>query len=141
MIVVDGKKDMKRMLKRPLLPFEGQYATLYALAGLQMGGNPDMQSICNTRAAMVDLWFDPKKNTALKDYNNALLEYQKQLKEKGYLEAYSYWLFSEGDNDAFEKWYYAHSEEYDNFIAYFKKNSLELQKKEQYARTDYLKRD
>lgn len=140
-IVVNGKKDMKKMLKRPLLPFEGQYATLYALAGFQMGGNPSMQAICDTRAAMVDLWFDPKRNTALKDYSNALLDYQKQLKEKGFMDAYSFWLLSEGDDDAFKKWYYTHSDEYDRFIAYFKEHGLELQKKQLYARTDYIRKD
>jgi len=138
-IVVDAKKDIKKMLKKPLLPFEGQYATLYALAGFQMGGNPGLQAICDTRKAMVELWFDPNRNTAIKEYSNALLDYQKGLNEKGYLESYSYWLLSEGNEEEFKKWYYAHGDQYDQFIDYFKKNGLTLNKKQVYARTDYIK--
>ncbi|HET6996607.1 MAG TPA: hypothetical protein VFI06_16545 [Chitinophagaceae bacterium] len=92
-----------------------------------------LEYIVNARSAFIDWWFKQKRH---KDYPNILLSFQKELRDKGYLEAYSYWLLMKGDEDAFQKWYDANTDKFKEFADWFNNNPLKVDNKNYFIRPE-----
>src|SRR6185295_13689445 len=93
---LDPKKEFK-------MPFRMVYG-LDFLVGISLhmvekkNKEVTLEYVVNARSAFIDWWFKQKRD---KDYPNILLSFQKELSEKGHLEAYNYWLLMKGDEVAF----------------------------------------
>lgn len=93
--------------------------------------------LANARATCTDLWFNQRKQD--KDYPNILLDFQKLLKDKGWLDAYTYWLLMKGKEDEFVQWRDANREKFDAFADWFKDHPLQLDRDHFFVRTQYDK--
>jgi tetratricopeptide (TPR) repeat protein len=134
----DSKITMVDPSKKFQLPFRMVYG-LDFLVGIGFNSvekknkEVTLEYIVNARTAFIDWWFKQKRN---KDYPNILLSFQKELRDKGYLEAYNYWLFMKGDEDAFQKWYDANTDKYKEFVEWFAKNPLKVDEKNFFIRPE-----
>lgn len=59
-------------------------------------------------------------------YPNVLFAFQKNIEEEGYLEAYNYWILSQGSPDEFKRWTKANPSEWDAFIEWFNPNPISI---------------
>jgi tetratricopeptide (TPR) repeat protein len=91
--------------------------------------------LSNARVSFIDFWFNQKKSD--REYPNILLDFQRSLYEQGLLEAYNYWLLSEGNKPEFEQWRKTHQEKYDAFVSWFTANPLKLDAAHKLLRTQY----
>ncbi|SFW45850.1 tetratricopeptide repeat protein [Chitinophaga sancti] len=66
-----------------------------------------------------------------------LFDYEQQVKEAGYLEEYNYWILAEGDEKQFGEWRSEHKKEWEEFIAWFKKNPLKITQENVFYRGKY----
>lgn len=66
-----------------------------------------------------------------------VFDYQKKLLDKGYLEAYNYWLFADADEPGFVVWTSQNPDLYREFIEWFKENPLELTRENKFHTADY----
>jgi len=57
---------------------------------------------------------------------NPILDYQRKVQKIGHLEAYNYWVLSQGDMDSFEDWLRKNEKKFDAFIEWFAENPLEM---------------
>lgn len=66
-----------------------------------------------------------------------LFDYEQQIKEAGFMEAYNYWILAEGDDKQFEEWRGEHQKEWEDFILWFKKNPLKITQENKFYRAKY----
>jgi tetratricopeptide (TPR) repeat protein len=90
-----------------IVPFRLVY-TLDFLVGLTLPTALDSPTkelnitmLSKVRVSLIDLWFNQKKRD--REYPNILLDFQRSLCEQGLLEAYNFWLLSEGNKPEFEQ--------------------------------------
>jgi tetratricopeptide (TPR) repeat protein len=83
----------------------------------------DINSLNNIRSSFVDNYFT---NGHDKNYPNILFSYQKQVKEAGQIEAYNYWILSQGDEEGFGKWKSANEDKWESFVNWFGANGLKI---------------
>jgi hypothetical protein len=116
------------------LPFRMTYGLdfLLAMTLSSKGKDINLNYIAAARIGFIEHWFKQKRD---KDYPNILLDYQKEMKEKGYLEAYTYWLLRMGDPDVFKKWYVINESKFKAFAEWFNKNPLMVDKTHLFIRT------
>lgn len=136
-VVVDfsDKKEYKRFAKKGILPFEGTFAMAYMMGSIDSQNFDSIKRFSAIRTRFLDYWFDQKKFDRI--YPNKLLSFQRKVQELGLLEAYNYWLLSEGNPEEFDQWYNTHQAQYQKFADWFKTISLDLREKDKYARCDY----
>jgi tetratricopeptide (TPR) repeat protein len=135
-IVVKNKREMKKIKKgkTPVLPFEGTYSILYSAMGkvlTQRGIN--LNSIYEVRLNIVNNWHGKNDH----GYTNGLIDRQKTIIDAGFFEAYSYWILSQGDTDAFEAWLRDNEESFRSFAIWIQNNPLRFEPEDKYARLDY----
>lgn len=131
-INVSDEKALNRE-KNNLLPLEGVYSAVYSMSAINFHEGVDIESIYNARLNFVENWYS-KFN---KQYEHILLNYQQQMKKDGVFEAYSYWLVSQGDIEAFNKWYASNEESFNKFAEWIKANSINIDTSDTYSRMDY----
>ena len=137
-ITINSKKDLKNIAKgKDFLPFEGVFASDFAIAGAfaYEDGTTSINEIFNIRSSIINLWFNEKKHC--KNFSNILMDYQKTIYDKGYLEPYTYWLLMKGNEKEFEDWYNKNEENFKLFITWYQNNPLRITKKDKYARIQY----
>ena len=133
-IVIADKKDLRKM-KKGILPFEGTFATAFAISAINFQNNITLASIYNARKNFLDFWFKEKKFN--RDYPNKLLEYQQNIEKNGFFEIYTYWLLSQGNPSEYQTWYSANEQNFSDFANWFELNGIEIQKKDYNSRRDY----
>lgn len=133
-IVMSDKKDLKD-LKKGIFPFAGTYATAYAFASIDFLSGINSQSIVRARERFLDFWFEEKKFHKI--YPNKLLTFQRKIQEQGMLEAYTYWLLSEGNSNEFDEWYAKNPVDFAKFADWFKTTTIDIKDSDLYARKDY----
>ena len=69
-----------------------------------------------------------------KTHQNVLFDYQNQLLESGNLEAYNYWLLSQGDYENFDKWRSTNKEKWDKFVDWFTENPIKIDNTNKFLR-------
>lgn len=94
----------------------------------------DIESLTRMRERFVSGYYEQGHQ---KSYPNVLFDYQKILKEKGYLEAYSHWILMQGDEDAFDVWYAENKETFKAFTTWFTENPIVVTNTNKFLRDNY----
>lgn len=131
--------DPKQKFK---IPFSMAYTMDFIVGLAPLGDNQPKKAVtiamlCEARTLCIHLWFNNRKED--KEYPNVLLDFQKQLDEKGWLDAYTYWLLMKGDEEEFVQWRDQNREKFDAFADWFKDHPLQLNKDHYWVRTQYDK--
>lgn len=95
----------------------------------------DIQKFATTRNNFTQYWFDHNRYAP---YPNVLLDWHKELIDKGYFEAYHYWLLAKGAPEEFEEWVKYHQREFGTFMAWFKTHPLKLTEQKKFHRLQYI---
>lgn len=83
--------------------------------------NPTPEALTALRTRFVLDWY---ANNNERNYRFKLFDFQRQLLQEGYFDAYNQWLFGETENtDKYNNWVYTHNEEAEAFKQ-FKRTSL-----------------
>lgn len=72
-----------------------------------------------------------------KRYPNALFEHQLNIQEKGFFEAYNYWVLHIGNETEFEEWKSNHQKEWKQFLDWFIQHPIQLNEKSIFHRLHY----
>ncbi len=88
----------------------------------------------NIRSRFVESYF---KDGYGKTYPNVLFDFQKKLLDKGYLEAYNHWILMKGDEEAFNTWYDANTDKWDQFVAWFSEHPMEVNNTHRFHSSQY----
>jgi tetratricopeptide (TPR) repeat protein len=83
----------------------------------------NLESLNRIRDRFIDLYYQQSYD---EKFPVVLFEYQKKIKDLGYLEPYNYWVLSEGDPDGFNQWAGKNIDLWNNFIDWFIENPIEI---------------
>lgn len=103
--------------------------TLSLAVGLESPKEINMKSLVAIRNNFISIYGDKKMK---KSEHNVLFDFEKNLADKGFLEAYSYWILMQGDNESFSAWVESNKETWDKFVDYFSKNPIEINEKNKF---------
>lgn len=117
--------------------FEGSYVSLLCKAASRfVTSSISLDQIYKTRKEFLEQWF--ANASAHTKYTNALIDWQQKLYDQGCFEAYTYWLFSEGNYNEFSRWLNTHKADYNKFMEFTGENKLMIKTSETYTRPDYM---
>lgn len=133
-IILNDKKDIKKA-EKGILPFEGMFASTYAISAINFLDGINISSIYIARNNFLDFWFDQKKFDKI--YPNKLLDYQKEIKQDDLLKTYTYWLLSHGNPTEYQEWYSQNEEKFNEFVDWFNENRIDIDEKDFNSRKDY----
>ncbi|PKP19634.1 MAG: hypothetical protein CVU04_05565 [Bacteroidetes bacterium HGW-Bacteroidetes-20] len=94
----------------------------------------DINTLITIRSKFVDNYFS---NGHDKQYPNLLFSYQKQIKDAGHFEAYTYFVLGKGDDDTFQKWLSENEEKWQIFIDWFVNNKININESNKFYRGKY----
>jgi tetratricopeptide (TPR) repeat protein len=94
----------------------------------------DLASLDRIRDRFITNYYSDEKNMK---YPNVLFEFQKRVRDAGFLQAYNFWLLSSGDSDAFNTWKEANSDKWSGFVGWMNKNGLVLDENNRFTRDQY----
>jgi tetratricopeptide (TPR) repeat protein len=124
--------------KDPKIPFSVHYETGMSLSAiplvLEKKKDYGMDEISKMRSDFIEKWYDkdlPQK------YPNIVLDWQKKLADKKYLDCYNHWLMMKGDEDQFDAWHSKNKDLYDEFLKWFKDNPMKVDKDNSFYRSQY----
>ncbi len=90
-----------------------------------------LESLNRIRATFIANYYNAAHN---EKYPNILFDFQKELKDAGYFEAYNYWICMKGDEAAFVTWQTENKVAWDNFISWYSKNRITIDKEHKFSR-------
>lgn len=94
----------------------------------------DLASLNRIRSRFLESYFGKDRNGR---YPNILFDYQQQVKEAGYLEAYNYWVLGKGADEAFNRWKANNDELWKKFMDWFGQNKLQVDAGHTFHREQY----
>lgn len=94
----------------------------------------DLNSLDRIRTAFIENYFSNKNS---KEYANVLFDFQNTVLKEGHLEAYNHWILMKGDEDGFVQWKNSNSEKWNRFLEWFNPNSMVVNNKNKFVRTQY----
>lgn len=83
----------------------------------------DMEMLNRVRTKFRENYYANDKHI---EYPNPLFDYQKTIQEAGMMEAYNYWVLSQGDADGFSKWMESNEGKWDAFVEWFTENPINM---------------
>lgn len=96
----------------------------------------NLASLNRIRTKFVDIYFEKAHNIA----NPIILfDFQKRIKDAGYMEIYNYWLLSEGNTEEFNQWYENNKDKIDGFVYWMNNNSLQINDSNKFLRRNLEK--
>ncbi|MEL6922932.1 MAG: hypothetical protein AAFO94_02715 [Bacteroidota bacterium] len=87
-----------------------------------------LELIHEVRKTFLDTWYSNEFNSP-ELYPNALIDFQQQIKEQGYLQHYDYIMMMHGNPEAFNTFYEKEEETYEAFFDWYNKYQIDLSKK------------
>lgn len=75
-------------------------------------------------------------NELAADYPNLLFSWHQELIKLEYIEAYNYWVLSQGNPSEFEEWYQNNKEAFTEFIDWFSDNPMKITNENKFVRYD-----
>ena len=128
MTMVPGEK-----FENPFQMDFGMTMTL-GLTPILLGGADkelSIKVICQLRESFIQLWFQNKHH---KKHPNVLFDFHKKLKDKGFFEAYSYWILMKGNEEEFLNWHKENEPQFDDFANWFNDNPISISNKNYFSR-------
>jgi tetratricopeptide (TPR) repeat protein len=92
-----------------------------------------IKSLCEIRKNFIEQYYNNFHHD--EKYPVVLFDYHKRLIEKGFFEAYNYWLFLGGDYEEFILWKNANKENWEAFVQWFNDNPINLNVDNYFHRT------
>lgn len=133
--------DLKEIEAGPgnfrLLPFEGEFATKFAVTSVIYARNKELNlaKLDEIRRLFLQAWFEGDPSSASR-YPNALLNYQKIMLDRGDFTFYTYYLFRAAHEAEFEAHYSMNRAEFKAFLDWFRQYAIDFEGVE-YGRLDY----
>lgn len=129
--------DMKKSFK---FPFSTVYEAVMNIVAPNAVGKETKASIVvinRLREHFLNNWYESGK---YKNYPNYLFDFQKELKDRGFLACYDYWLFMGAQTEEFQAWYGKEENRvrFEDFIAWFAQYPLKIENDTTILRTNYL---
>ncbi|TGE26586.1 tetratricopeptide repeat protein [Hymenobacter metallicola] len=120
--------------KKFKMPYSASYETCM---GVAVGGHRtiNLTTLDAIRSSFVVNYYSMKLDE--KYPSNILVDYQQQIAQAGYAEAYNHWLLMMGDEDGFTKWLSINKIRFDDFAAWFNKHPLVLDDKHKLLRSQF----
>jgi len=115
------------------MPFCMIYEPTLMMA-LIMAETIDINSLSKARTSFITNYYESGHN---EDYPNVLFDYQKRMKSEGHFDAYNHWILMKGDEEAFSEWHDDNSEKWQEFIAWFSENPMEINKNKYFHTSQY----
>ena len=119
--------------KKLKLPYGITYESTLAIAVADERA-VNLNSLNNIRNRFVSSYYAMKRQ---EEYPNILFDYQQQIAKAGHAEAYNHWLLMKGDEDGFDKWMALNKYKWEEFVAWFKPNPLQVDAKHRFYRGQY----
>lgn len=124
-------------LKQQNLGFEGTFAVTFCTAAKPVATQTErLKSIYKAREGFLGYWFGERKYA--EKYKNILLSRWEKLKEAGHLEAYTFWLLSEGNFKEYNQYIQNHKTDFTKFQEFLKTDSFKVTTSDIYSRNDYV---
>ncbi len=101
-------------------PFCMIYETTMLLAMTDLE-EVDLVGLNKIRTAFIEIYFE---NDSRKEDPDLLFGWHKELIEKGYFEAYNYWLLGQGNPEEIEQWLGENEYQFNEFIKWFSDHPL-----------------
>ncbi|MBC8486732.1 MAG: hypothetical protein ISS16_08870 [Ignavibacteria bacterium] len=114
--------------------FEMYYEIAVAESSIPLIKGFNLKNLYKTRKNFLKYWYDNRLN---KDFSNSLINWQKEVLDKGFFKIYNYWLLSLGRVNEFEEWVSKNENEFDKFAEWFVNNNIKLLKSTKYSRMHY----
>jgi tetratricopeptide (TPR) repeat protein len=114
-------------------PFESAFETTMT-AAILTAGKISLKGLSSIRNFYISSWFSSKNN---EKYPNILFDWHKYLSDKGYFEAYNYWIFNNGNVSEFENWGKDNYDQFKEFAEWFTANIMKIDKEHYFVRTQY----
>ncbi len=90
----------------------------------------NLESLNKIRSGFVDFYFN---QDYYEKFHVVLFEYQKKIKDLGYIEPYNYWILSEGDPEGFNQWAEKNIDLWNSFIDWFIENPIEITEENKFS--------
>ncbi|MBO9730192.1 MAG: tetratricopeptide repeat protein [Chitinophaga sp.] len=132
--VDSGPEALMAALKQIKVPFgTGVYEPTLAVA-LAGEHSVDLASLSRTRDRFLQAYeqLGHQQKTPV-----VLFDFQREVKAAGHLEAYNYWLLSEGDKVAFNHWELANNDKWRRFAEWFSEHHLTITADNKFNMTKY----
>lgn len=127
-VSMDGEQAEEFKLPFGLLVYEP--TILISVIGVD---TINLESLNIIRTNFLNMYFEKGFN---KSYPNILFEWQKEMKEKGFLESYNYWLLSKGNEGEFGRWIENNEDAFDEFIEWFGANQIKIDENNKFVRKE-----
>jgi len=98
----------------------------------------NLESLNRIRTRFLDIYAQDGHDTS---YPVVLFDFQRKVKEAGYLGAYNYWILGWGDEKVFEEWRSEHRQEWTDFMKWFKENRINITGANAFVRTRMILQD
>lgn len=98
----------------------------------------NLESLNRIRTRFLDIYAQDGRDTS---YPVVLFDFQRKVKEAGYLGAYNYWILGWGDEKVFEEWRGEHRQEWTDFMKWFKENRINITGANAFVRTRMILQD
>jgi tetratricopeptide (TPR) repeat protein len=121
-----------------VIPFSMAYELNMTLGlSLEMVGKEEnklIELVFKMRTTFIKNWFEKNLNN---DYPNVLFDFNKKLIDKGYFEAYNYWLLMKGDEDESDAWIEKNKKNWDDFFKWYSDNSMKINESNKFYKSRY----
>jgi len=132
--IIITEDDLKRTNENFILSMSLTTHKMYYESTLGMAivdvDSINLESLNRIRTRFVDLYYEQSYD---EKFPVVLFEYQKKLKELGYMEPYNYWILSEGDPEGFNQWAENNIDLWNSFIDWFIENPLEITEENKFS--------
>lgn len=129
-----GPEGLAEALKNMKVPFgNAVYETTLSIA-LAGERSIDLASLHRIRTNFLEVYeqLGHQKKTPV-----VLFDFQREVKAAGHLEAYNYWLLSEGDKIAFNHWELANNEKWESFVEWFGEHAIHITEENKFNMAKY----
>jgi hypothetical protein len=93
----------------------------------------DIDALNRIRTVALTYYVSMDSKSPLK---NLLFDYQRTINEAGHLEAYNYWILSQGDKEKFAVWQTGNKDKWEAFVTWFTANPLKVSEQNKFVRVN-----
>lgn len=101
---------------------------------MEYGNNFSIKFLDKLRTIFLEVWSQKGKD---KEIPLVLIDYQKEIFNKGYFEEYNFWLFMQGNEEEFKSWNENNPGKLEKFADWFVPNPIELNGQNFFSRKNF----